>query len=71
MLENERTLIVVGVLVEPQTWLSARDQACQRSLAHGKRIAAKVRSAQREMLPPWRQWRMRSKLAMPSLRQTH
>ena len=42
MLEHERAVVVVQMLVEAQAWRSARDQARQRGLAHGKRIAAKV-----------------------------
>ena len=42
MLEDERAVIVVEMLVEAQTRRGAREQARQRRLAHSKRIAAKV-----------------------------
>jgi hypothetical protein len=42
VLENERAVVMVEMLIEPQARRSAREQTGQRGLAHGKRIAAKI-----------------------------
>jgi hypothetical protein len=42
MLEDERAIVVVEMLVEPQPRRSPSDQARQRGLPHRKRVAAEV-----------------------------
>jgi hypothetical protein len=46
MLEDERAIVVVEMLVQPQPRRSSRNQAGQRGLAYGKRIAAKIIAVQ-------------------------
>ena len=53
MLEHEPAVVMVQMLVEPQAWRGAREQAGQRRLAHGKRIAAEVIAVCIALLRSW------------------
>jgi hypothetical protein len=52
MVENERAILLVEVLVKPYAWRPAREHPFQGGLAHRQRVAPQIVPVQLDQIEP-------------------